>query len=150
MIRPHDSLLVRTVVKYLTPFIQVYALYILFHGHASPGGAFQGGVLLGASLVLAELVGKTGSHPRYHIRGEYLLASLGILIYAGAGIAAMVESKNFLDYSAISLLGHELPVRRYFGILTVEIGVALAIAMTIVMIFRILAHAEETGRENVS
>jgi len=150
MINPHDSILVRTVVKILTPFIQVYALYILFHGHASPGGAFQGGVLLGASLVLAELVGKTGAHPRYHIRGEYLLASLGILIYAGTGLAAMGKSKNFLDYSAISLLGDELSVRRYFGILTVEIGVALTIAMTIVMIFRILAHAEETGRESAS
>lgn len=150
MIKPHDSILVRTIVRYMTPFIQVYALYILFHGHASPGGAFQGGVLLGASLVLAELAGKTGTHPRYHIQGEYLLASLGILIFAGAGILAIIGSKNFLDYSALAFLGNELPVRRYFGILTVEIGVALTIAMTIVMIFRILAHAEETGKENAS
>lgn len=148
MIRPHDSLLIRVITPYLTPFIQVFALYILFHGHGSPGGAFQGGVLLGAAFVLGELVGKTGAHPRYHVRAEYLLASAGIMIYAGTGLAAMGWGRNFLDYSAIPLLGGEIPVRRYFGILAVETGVAIAIAMTIVIIFRALAHAELAGKDD--
>lgn len=146
MIRPHDSLLVRVITRYLTPFVQVFGLYVLFHGHSSPGGAFQGGVLLGASLVLKELVGKTGDHPRYRVGLEFLLASAGVLVYAGTGAACMLSGFNFLDYSALSILGSELPTRRYYGILTVEIGVAAAIAMTIVIIFRALAHAELAGR----
>ena len=32
--------------------MQLFALYVVAHGHHSPGGGFQGGVILGASLIL--------------------------------------------------------------------------------------------------
>jgi multicomponent Na+:H+ antiporter subunit B len=41
MIQPYDSLIVRTVCKILIPFAQVFALYVLVHGHESPGGGSQ-------------------------------------------------------------------------------------------------------------
>ena len=36
----------------MTPFIQLFGLYVIAHGHHSPGGGFQGGVILGTSLIL--------------------------------------------------------------------------------------------------
>ncbi len=35
----------------LLPFALVYMLYIIFHGHLSPGGGFQGGVLFVAAVL---------------------------------------------------------------------------------------------------
>ena len=52
MIDAYDSVVVRTACKLLAPFVQVFALYVLFHGHESPGGGFQGGAILGASVIL--------------------------------------------------------------------------------------------------
>ena len=37
------------------PFILVYLFYIIFHGHISPGGGFQGGVLMVAVVVFLYL-----------------------------------------------------------------------------------------------
>ena len=37
------------------PFILVYMFYIIFHGHLSPGGGFQGGVLMVAVVVFLYL-----------------------------------------------------------------------------------------------
>lgn len=34
------------------PFALVYMFYIILHGHLSPGGGFQGGVLMVAAIVL--------------------------------------------------------------------------------------------------
>ena len=46
-------MVVSTTCRVLIPFAQVFALYVLFHGHESPGGGFQGGAILGATIILA-------------------------------------------------------------------------------------------------
>ena len=40
------------VSKILIPFIQLYSYYVLAHGDLGPGGGFQGGVILGSSIIL--------------------------------------------------------------------------------------------------
>ena len=35
--------------------MQIFALYVVAHVHHSPGGGFQGGVFLGASLILVSM-----------------------------------------------------------------------------------------------
>jgi len=52
MISISDDIIIRTVSRIFVPFIQIYALYVIMHGHHSPGGGFQGGVILGASFIL--------------------------------------------------------------------------------------------------
>ena len=39
----------------LLPLMLVYMLYIIFHGHLSPGGGFQGGVLMVAVVTILYL-----------------------------------------------------------------------------------------------
>ncbi|MCK4691085.1 MAG: MnhB domain-containing protein [Desulfuromonadales bacterium] len=41
-----ESLIIQTAVRILVPFIQLFGLYVIVHGHYSPGGGFQGGVIL--------------------------------------------------------------------------------------------------------
>ena len=43
MIRREDSVIVHVVTRVMVPLIQIFALYVIFHGHYSPGGGFQGG-----------------------------------------------------------------------------------------------------------
>ena len=52
MIRRHEDIIIESLARFLTPFIQAFALYVLFLGHYSPGGGFQGGVLMAASFIL--------------------------------------------------------------------------------------------------
>ncbi len=49
--RDYDVIL-RSGGDSLLPFALVFMLYIIFHGHLSPGGGFQGGVLMVAIVVL--------------------------------------------------------------------------------------------------
>lgn len=38
-----------------TPLALVFGFYVILHGHLSPGGGFQGGVLIGAAIILLYL-----------------------------------------------------------------------------------------------
>ena len=55
MITRQQSVIVKTVCRILVPFIQMFGLYVIMHGHSSPGGGFQGGVILGSSFILLSL-----------------------------------------------------------------------------------------------
>ena len=51
-----NDLILKTITKWLLPFIQLYGVYVVFHGHVSPGGGFSGGAILGASIILYTIV----------------------------------------------------------------------------------------------
>ena len=47
-----SSTIVRTFLYFLVPFIILFSLYIILHGLISPGGGFQGGTIIGASMII--------------------------------------------------------------------------------------------------
>ncbi|MCK5541308.1 MAG: Na(+)/H(+) antiporter subunit B [Desulfobacterales bacterium] len=137
---PYD-LVIRTTCRMVIPFIQVFAFYVIAHGHYSPGGGFQGGVILGASFVLFAL----GFNLRLAIRQmsekiTVFMCALGVFIYAGTGILCMVFKSNFLDYSALASLFATDPITaRSYGILIVEIGVGIAVMGVMILLYYNLA-----------
>jgi multicomponent Na+:H+ antiporter subunit B len=142
MIERHESVIVTTFVRVLIPLAQLFALYVLVHGHGSPGGGFQAGVILGATYItLALALGREALDRRVNEPMCVALGAGGVLLYLMTGVFGMVGGGTFLDYSALPL--PVSPVRaRYFGILFVETGVAIAVAATVVVLFCRLADRE--------
>ncbi|MFW5791643.1 MAG: Na(+)/H(+) antiporter subunit B [Desulfohalobiaceae bacterium] len=136
-----QSIIVRTIARLLTPFIQIYALYVVAHGHHSPGGGFQGGVILGASfLLLALSYDLAFVTKRFSESALSLCSALGLIIYAGIGLACLGLGLNFLDYSAMAqVLPFDPVTARSWGILFVEIGVALTVMSTMIIIYNNVA-----------
>lgn len=46
------TIIVKTITKILVGLIFLYGMYIIFHGHLTPGGGFAGGVIVSASFIL--------------------------------------------------------------------------------------------------
>ena len=137
---PYDSLIVRTVCRITIPFAQVFGLYVLIHGHESPGGGFQGGAILGASIILNRLTAGRNESRRY-LPGSLALraGALGVLVFAGLGLVPMLFGGQFLDYAHLPLPGLSPADRRAMAILGIEAGVALAVTGVMVSIFDDLA-----------
>jgi multicomponent Na+:H+ antiporter subunit B len=147
MIRPHDSVIVHTLARAFTPIIQLFALYVLIHGHDSPGGGFQAGTLFAASIILFVLAfGVPNSHAVVE-RRAIIWGGIGILIYAGIGLIPLLLGHEFLNYAELPIPGMDAAARRHWGILGIEIGVTLAVAATAVSIFYSLRGRGE-GQEN--
>ena len=134
----YPDTIIRFVARQLVPFIQLFALYVVAHGHHSPGGGFQGGVILGASFILLAI-----SYDFKKVTGimtekaNVLLGNIGVLIYAGIGFLCLLMGANFLDYSVLSkILPATDPVMaRSHGMLGIEIGVAIAVMAIVISIY---------------
>jgi multicomponent Na+:H+ antiporter subunit B len=67
------------------------------------------------------------------------LVALGVLIYAGVGIAGLLLGGNYLDYS---VLAHDPVHGQELGIMLIELGVGITVAATMISIFFAFAGRE--------
>lgn len=140
---PHPSPIVRLTCRVVARVIQVFALYVIFHGHYSPGGGFQGGALLASSIFLLRW-GEGNPRTIWDMQQDVALpiGAVGVLIFASTGLFGLFTAGGFLNYSAIPLIGIAEDMRHYWGILIIEIGVALAVMAILVAIFDQLLNPE--------
>ena len=151
MIRESDDIIVKTVARLLMPFITIYALYVVMHGHYSPGGGFQGGVILAAGFVLLVVTqGMERIRKRMSEKIAVIISCIGVLIYAGIGALCLILGGGYLDYGILSrILSVARAEARSLGILGVEIGVALAVmAVMCTIFFTIFTLDEKNERSN--
>ena len=148
MIRDRSpNIIVRVTARFVAPIIQIFALYVLFHGHYSPGGGFQGGVMIAASIILMRLsIGSRETRALLPTSVATRGAALGALIFLGIGAFAFRFGGEFLDYSMIPFSADEA-MRRSHGILLIEVGVALACTTALVAIYDDLISSEGRGDE---
>ena len=128
--KANNNLIIRVASRFMVPFIQLFGLYVVAHGHYSPGGGFQGGVILGASLILVAM----GFNIEFvkqllSIKRMLLLAVIGVIIFAGWGLVPVFFGQSFLDYAAWAALlpGTGEIMARSHSMLAVEIGVAITV-----------------------
>jgi len=142
----HHSPIVLLGARLLSPYIMVFGWYVIFHGHYSPGGGFQGGALLAASILLIRVSGGR-IISRMQLQ-EYLttpLAIIGVFIYFLTGITAMLAGGYFLDYGQLPIPGMEPYWLRYTGILIIEVGIGLTVMAVLVMIYDNMVKGEDYG-----
>ena len=140
MIKQHGSIIIRITSSVMVPFIQLFALYVVFHGHYGPGGGFQGGVLLAVSIMLRRLyLGREISAGKFPSRLAAVFASTGMLVFMLVGILPLFSGGVFLDYGHLPIPGLAGAELRYYGILFAEIGIACAVFGTLVLMFDNLA-----------
>jgi multicomponent Na+:H+ antiporter subunit B len=139
---PFESLMFRTLLGPIVAALRLFGVYVLVHGHDSPGGGFQAGVLFGASVLLPRLIERRDTEASSTLlRWALVLSALGVLLYAAVGITSLAAGSAMLDYSSLAL-PFEPPSRRALGILFVEIGVAVAVGAVVVAIFETLQDDE--------
>ena len=141
----HHRIIEGMTVRIVVPLVQLFALYVVGHGHHSPGGGFQGGVMLGASFILIALAGNLGDAlGRLSERTYITLACVGIFIYAGFGALPIILGKNLFDYGVLQkiLLTDGPEMARSHSMLGVEIGVALTVMS---IMFAIFANLSSRG-----
>jgi multicomponent Na+:H+ antiporter subunit B len=114
--------------------VLVLGVYVVAHGHLTPGGGFQGGVILAAALLLVYTAGHAIALE--HVRpiglvevadaagaAAYALVAIGGLVFATAAMA------NFLPFGTQGSLlsGGIIPV------LNVAVGIEVAGAITLIL-----------------
>ncbi|MDD2239552.1 MAG: MnhB domain-containing protein [Kiritimatiellae bacterium] len=89
--------IVRTTADVLYPFCLVFGLYIVAHGHLSPGGGFQGGSVMATGVALL-IVSRSYTAILQRIRKEALklCEAIGLLMFLVAALSGLYIGGSFL------------------------------------------------------
>ncbi len=84
------SLIVRTITTVIIGFIFIYGIYIILHGHLTPGGGFAGGVIIAGALILRILAfGIEAGGEKKSEKGASIFESIGALLFIGIALAGL-------------------------------------------------------------
>ena len=144
------DVIVETVARVMIPFVQLFALYVIIHGAGGPGGGFQGGVVFASAFILYVIAfNLVGGRERFPESGNTIFSSLGLYIYAGIGLLAVIFSlgaAQYLNYGFIPFTSH-FEENRALGMDFVEIGIGITVMAITVSIFFDLAQKGGNGKE---
>ncbi len=139
----HKAVL-RVSSKLLMPPIMLFALYVQFHGDFGPGGGFQAGVIFASAFILYALLFGVRQARRVAPAGVVRATlALGVLLYAGTGVAGLLLGGNYLNYS---VLADDQVAGQHLGILIIEFGVGMTVASAMITVFFIFAGRDRDAR----
>ncbi|MDG5813773.1 MnhB domain-containing protein [Chitinispirillales bacterium ANBcel5] len=85
------------ISRKLAPFILMFGFYVVTHGHLSPGGGFQGGVVLASAVVLLFLCHDPDEIMKLFPKKAFLFIETGALFaFLMTGLTGMLMEGNFL------------------------------------------------------
>ena len=139
-----ESQVIMTTVKVVAPFVLTYGLFVTFHGADAPGGGFQGGAIVGATVLMIAFAFGIESTRRW--LGNWIVVGLatgGVAVFTLVGLGSMLLGGSFLEYG-------EYPIYHAtkYGIEAVEIGgIALIVSGVVVGLFFATAAGYPGGEE---
>ena len=92
--RSEAGLVLRAGSDLLFPLLLVVGFYIVLHGHLTPGGGFQGGVVLAAAFFVSALA-RPARQPSH--AGITLIEALAGASFIGIGLIALFSGGAFLQ-----------------------------------------------------
>jgi multicomponent Na+:H+ antiporter subunit B len=111
----------------------VLGAYVVTHGHLTPGGGFQGGVIVAAAVVLVYVAGQRIARRREPsmtaLELTHALGAAGFVLIALGGLLGVAAMYNFLGYGLEGSLwsGGTIPV------LNASVGIEVAGAITLIV-----------------
>ncbi len=137
------SEVVRVVCAVVGPFVTVFGIYVIAHGHYGPGGGFAGGVVVAMAVVLTRMIFASQASAKVFPPAAALPAmGIGMAVFLAAGFVPMLGGGAFLDYAASPIAATDDAYTRYLGIFVVEVGVGLVVAGGMVLIYDLLVRPD--------
>lgn len=126
------SPVVAFIIRLTAPFIAAFGVMVILQGHAAPGGGFQGGVILGALLVLLSVVlGRGRERPLIPSAVARWLQTAGPLAFIVVALLGLGLAGVLLGYPAASGINRV----RTAMMLALEIGIGIGGAAIILGLF---------------
>ena len=93
------TLIVKTVARIVAGFILLFGIYIVIHGHVSPGGGFAGGIIIALSFLLIMLAfGKELILKKVSMSIFSSFESLGAVLLLAIALAGFLGGYFFLNF----------------------------------------------------
>jgi multicomponent Na+:H+ antiporter subunit B len=93
------TLIVKTITRLTVGLILLYGIYIVLHGHISPGGGFAGGVIIALSFIHLMLAfGRETALKKLSQTAASVLESLGALMFLAIALLGFLGGYLFFNF----------------------------------------------------
>ncbi len=136
------SIIVKKVAQLIAGLIFLYGIYIIVHGHLTPGGGFAGGALIAGAYILVILAnGSDAIKLKKEEVGSSLSESVSILVVlmmavAGFFIGAKVFFNNYLPTGKMGELISAGAIPLYNIFIGIEVAAALLTIFLALIIYK--------------
>jgi multicomponent Na+:H+ antiporter subunit B len=136
------SIIVKKVSQLITALIFMYGVYIITHGHLTPGGGFAGGAILAGAFILLVLAYGSGLLKlKEKEEGSSLTESLAILAFLLLATLAIFLGTYifFNNYLPLGMVGDLISagiIPVYNIVVGIEVGAALFTIFLALAIFK--------------
>jgi len=139
------TIIVKTITRFVGVMVMLFGVYIVLHGHLTPGGGFAGGVILASGFILLTLAfGKNVSLEILSQRVAGALESVGALIFLGVALLGYAGGFFFLNLLPKGTAGKLISA----GIIPIcNIGIGIKISAALFAIFMVLIILRIEPRE---
>lgn len=139
------SIIVKTITRLTVGLILLFGIYIVLHGHLSPGGGFAGGVIIALSFVHLMLAfGKDVATRRITKNLASNLESIGALLFLSIAILGFFGGSFFLNF-----LNKGIPFKLFSAgtIPLSNIAISLKVGVGLYAIFLALVILDKSKQE---
>ena len=93
------TLIVKTITRLTVGLILLFGIYIVLHGHITPGGGFAGGVIIALSFIHLMLAfGKEFALEKFSRAATSLFESAGALMFLTIALLGFTGGYFFLNF----------------------------------------------------
>ncbi len=135
------TLIVKTITRLTVGLILLFGIYIVAHGHVSPGGGFAGGVIIALSFIHIMLAfGKDAAFKKINYNIASFFESMGAIIFvtlALLGIGSGYFFFNFLSKGESFKLFSSGLIPLYNVAISLKVGAGLFIVFIILAMFKL-------------
>lgn len=139
------SLIVKTITRLTVGLILLFGIYIVLHGHISPGGGFAGGVIIALSFVHLMLAfGKDVALGKLSKNLASTLESVGALLFLTIALLGFFKGAFFLN-----VLGKGIPFKLFSAgtIPLSNLAISLKVGIGLFAIFLALVVLDKSKRD---
>jgi multicomponent Na+:H+ antiporter subunit B len=142
-----ESPIIMTTVRIVAPFVFTFGLFVMFHGADSPGGGFQGGVIVGTVILMLGIAfGIETTRGWVGPRAPVALIGVGVLTFVLVGVGSVLLGGAFLEYTVY-------PVYKAskYGIELVEFAIGVVVSGIVSGLFFVIAagvRGDDRGGES--
>ena len=124
------------ISRKLAPFILLFGCYLIAYGHLSPGGGFQGGVVLASGIILLVLCkGVAPIQVLFPHAAVSLVEILGFLTFLLIGLVGLITRGGFLmNFLPLSVVT-ETPHVGFILLLNLIIGLKVGAGITLICFY---------------
>ena len=140
------TVIVKTIAKFVIPPVILFGIYMVLHGHITPGGGFSGGVIIASAFVLLVLAfGKEIASRKLKTSTASVLESVGALIFLSLAVIGMIAGGWFF----VNFLPKGYPVKIISAgfIPLANIGIGLKVAGGMFVVFLALVSFRFTAKK---